>query len=462
MGRGYWSSLRRSDDSFPLVDSSQPSRSLSFLLTYLFRSLAPHFGFVRHLGRQFHILGKRSWIALRGGMASNVSLKCYFLPVTLDTSEKSFITNTFTAVVNALLSFITVCGNAFAIFTISKQPHTRQLPYNSLLCCLAFADFTVGIIAQPTLAIYKAMELTKAPFRSYCAARIVQSYFGWLTAGVSLHILCAISVDRYLALRLHMRYAAVVTFTRVLKLIIGLWLFTVFLGSVRFFVAAPIWLAAVWLILLANIVLILVSYCKVFQIIRRHRRQIQARDQLAQYFHGRSAVEVARHRRSAVTMMYVLGIFISCYLPFFATIFVERMQGYSTRVRIAYDLSATVVFLSSTLNPFLYCWRIRGIRRKVLEMFRLRIGLPTMGNSLKAKIPEWTHKKIASDFNASWHHNSVNFSLNNFMSIWKTITTVCFVTQNTLLQVHASSMVYSESLHSVVTIANSSIRCNIR
>ena len=336
------------------------------------------------LGRQFHILRKRrGWIALRGGrMASNVSLKCYFLPVTLDTSEKSFITNTFTAVTNALLSFITVCGNAFAIFTISKQPHTRQLPYNILLCCLAFADFTVGISAQPTLAIYKVMELSKAPFRSYCAARIVQSYFGWLTAGVSLHILCAISVDRYLALRLHMRYAAVVTFTRVLKLIVGLWLFTVFLGSVRFFVAAPIWLAAVWLILLANIVLILVSYCKVFQIIRRHRRQIQARDQLAEYFHGRSAVEVARHRRSAVTMMYVLGIFISCYLPLFATIFVERIQGYSTGVRIAYDLSTTVVFLSSTLNPFLYCWRIRGIRRKVLETFR-RIGLPTTVWKLK-------------------------------------------------------------------------------
>ena len=306
-----------------------------------------------------------------GKMTTNVSTQnCYHLFVAMDTSEKSFITNTFTAVTNSLLAFITVCGNAIVIIVISKHPHTRQLPYNILLCCLAFADFTVGISAQPTLAIYKVMELRKAPFRSYCAARIVQSYFGWLTAGVSLHILCAISVDRYLALRLHMRYTAVVTVARVLKLVVGLWLFCVFLLTVRFVMGESRWIVTMWFVLMANIALISVFYGKVFQIIRRHRRQIQARDQLAQYFHGRGAVEVARHRRSAVTMMYVLGIFISCYLPFFGTIFVESIQGYSTRVRIAYDLSATVVFLSSTLNPFLYFWRVRNIRLKALEMLR--------------------------------------------------------------------------------------------
>ena len=305
-------------------------------------------------------------------MAWNTT-SCYFHSVAeLGNSRAELIANIAIAVLNSVFSLISLLGNAFVISVIWKR-EALHVPYNTLLGCLAFSDFVVGLIGQPSVVALKVVELRMASFATYCSAKIVQSSTGWLTAGVSLSTLCAISLDRYLALRLHMRYATVVTVPRVLGVAIFFWVLCLFFIIVRFFMAGSIWMASAFLFMFINLALISIFYGNVFQIIRRHRRQIHARMQLAQHFHGRSAVEVARHKRSAVTMMYVLASFVVCYLPFLATIIVDRRKGYTSAVKIAYDMSATFVLLSSSLNPFLYCWRVREIRQEAIKVL-MRLG----------------------------------------------------------------------------------------
>ena len=116
------------------------------------------------------------------------------------------------------------------------------------------------------------------------------------------------------------------------------------------------------------------------QIVRRHWRQIHERLKLTAHFHGRSAVEIARHEKSAVTMLYVLGIFLLCFRPFLVTVLIETAQGYTLSVKIAYDYTTTaVVFLSSSLNSPLYCWRIREIRRAAKKAIqRIRNAVRTI------------------------------------------------------------------------------------
>ena len=304
-------------------------------------------------------------------------LNCYYFPAaTVDATYDSQATNAFTAVANAVLSLIATCGNAFVIFVVVRHREERHVPYNVLLGCLALSDLMVGLVAQPALAIHKIMEIRRQSFGTRCTARVVQSCSGWLTSGVSLFTLCAISLDRYLALKFHLRYASVVTATSYVAVVIGFWVFAAIFITLRFFVELRIWMLSTFTVMLVSIVLILSFYAKIFQVIRRHRRQIHARNQLAQHFHGRTAVEAARHRRSAVTMMYVLGAFIVCFVPCAATIMVETIQGPLTSVRVAYDFSATIVFLSSSLNPFLYCWRIGKIRQAALKLLK-RGGLPS-------------------------------------------------------------------------------------
>lgn len=46
----------------------------------------------------------------------------------------------------------------------------------------------------------------------------------------------------------------------------------------------------------------------------------------------------------------------------------ETFIGYTKTVKIAYDYATTVVFINSFLNPVVYCWRIREIRRAVKKI----------------------------------------------------------------------------------------------
>jgi len=81
-------------------------------------------------------------------------------------------------------------------------------------------------------------------------------------------------------------------------------------------------------------------------------------------------VNVLKCKNSAVTVLYVYGLFIIFYLPFCGAIVLQYLTGYNRRVKIAYDYSATVVFINSFLNPLVYSWRIREIRRAVKKVLR--------------------------------------------------------------------------------------------
>ena len=298
-------------------------------------------------------------------MSGNDTVACYFLSVHLHQTRGALVANIITAVLNSLFSVTAVCGNAFIIFVIWSREDREVLhvPSNILLCCLAISDLVVGLISQPAFVIYKVAEI-KGYFKVYCTARMLQSCSGWLSSAVSGLTMCAISVDRYLALKLHLRYTAVVTVTRVLVTVIGLWLFCATSISLRFvMVNVELWNAIPIALFVSCLFVTVVTCAKVFQIVRLHRRQIHDWLELTAHFHGRSAVEVARHEKSALTILYLLGTFLLCFVPFLVTIIIETVQGYTFPVKIAYDYAGTVVFLSSSLNPPLYYWRIREIRR---------------------------------------------------------------------------------------------------
>ena len=294
-------------------------------------------------------------------MSGNDIVTCDFLSVNLRQTRGALVANIITAVLNSLFSVTAVCGNAFIIIVIWRR-EVLHVPSNLLLCCLAISDLVVGLISQPAFVIYKVAEI-KGYFDVYCAARMFLFCSGKLFSGVSLLTMCAISVDRYLALKLHLRYTAVVTVPRVLATVIGFWLFFATNVGLGFAIRNNSHSNIIRIVLLLIILFVTaVAYVKVFQIVRRHRRQIHEQFKLTAHFHGRSAVEVARHKKSAVTMLYVLGAFLLCYVPFLSTAIEQTVQGYTLPVKIADDYTLTLVFMSSSFNPALYCWRIREIR----------------------------------------------------------------------------------------------------
>ena len=84
----------------------------------------------------------------------------------------------------------------------------------------------MGAICQPFLVAHKIAELVDK-FPTYCTLRIIQNLSGYITSGVSLLTSAAVSIDRLLAVTLHLRYSVIVTVPRVFQTAFTLWIFSI-------------------------------------------------------------------------------------------------------------------------------------------------------------------------------------------------------------------------------------------
>ncbi|XP_078368880.1 trace amine-associated receptor 7e-like [Oculina patagonica] len=291
-------------------------------------------------------------------------LSCSFLDVNLEKTKDTFIASILTCVINAVFSLMTSSGNFIILHVIWKKQELHS-PSFFLLFCLASSDLLVGLICQPFYVAYQIAELVDN-FGAYCVLRMIQNISGWITSSASMFILSGVSVDRLLALTLHLRYNTIVTVRRLFQTVVFLWTLALTVVISRLWIATSRWIFAPVLLYLLAFLVMTLSTLKIFQIVRRHQRQISQQQQSVQL----NTVNVLKCRKTAVTVLYVYGLFLICYVPFFATMFVETLLGYTLEVKIAYDYVVTVVYINSFLNPLVYCWRIGEIRRAVKKTLR--------------------------------------------------------------------------------------------
>ena len=200
--------------------------------------------------------------------------------------------------------------------------------------------------------------------------RLLQSRTAGTTSSVSLVAVATVSVDRLLALTLHLRYDNLVTVPRVLQVTVLFWILSMISNVVlRFWMTTNVWLFITMVIVVLTFIVITISTLKIFQTVLRHQRQIN--DQNAAVSHlQNNTVNVLKCRKSAVTVLYVYGLFVICYIPYIATRIIAELLGYTTKVFIADDLCETAIYINSFLNPIVYCLRIRKVRRAVKNILK--------------------------------------------------------------------------------------------
>lgn len=264
-------------------------------------------------------------------------------------------------VLNAPLMLTSTAGNILVLTAIKKTPSIRSSSI-TMLCSLAVSDLLVGFIVQP---FFLASLLT----RVFLIERI-SKITAFCLCGVSLCTMTAISIDRFLALQYPMRYQATITaHQRALNtLIVIIWLHNfVFSG---FYV----WNWPLYFIMIATGVclFILVStfcYIRIYRIVRRHQIQIQVQQQAAQQntTEGDNS-NMVRMKRSALNTFIFYIAMVLCYFPIIISLCVASIT--SKDLPEVWHLADTVVFLNSSVNPLLYCWRLGEIRKAVLKIFR--------------------------------------------------------------------------------------------
>ena len=285
---------------------------------------------------------------------------CFNLDINFDTAGYFYSTNIATTVVNSVFSLSAVLGNFLFILAYQRTP-SLHCPANTLLCCLALSDFTVGLVAQPSFVAHKIGEI-QHNLEMYCTTRVITEISGYMTSGVSILTLTAISIERYLAVYFHLRYNEIVTNFRALVTVGFLWCTLGLTASSRLLIKDGRKFNAITVpILFSSLIVTFWAYSRIYKQVKRHHRCIQDQKISAKI------TGIAKYKKSTVTMAYILGLFILSNAPFLGVVFANRIQGYTNSVKVAYIYVSTLVFMSSSVNPVIYCWRITEIRRAVVK-----------------------------------------------------------------------------------------------
>jgi len=258
-------------------------------------------------------------------------------------------------VLNAPLMLISILGNALVLAAIIRTPSIRST-HMIMLCSLAVSDLLVGLVAQP---IFIAEKLTGDRFVYH-----VSITMGYSLCGVSLVTITAITVDRFLALHYHMKYATLVTESRVKYTLISIWLIS-FLVSGIYFWNIRVRSLLTGIITITCLLTCAFSFIRIYHIVRRHQLEIWLQQKTLQGSNTGNNLNITRLKKSALnTFVFFIALMI-CYLPLYVLL---TLYGLSIKEwKTEWQFSYTAVFMNSSINPFLYCWRLRELRAVVVK-----------------------------------------------------------------------------------------------
>ena len=248
-------------------------------------------------------------------------------------------------------------GNVMIIIAFQKV-RSFHPPSRLLLSCLAITDLCVGLIAQPLYAsFWLSQEHSKHCYYSAGLSNVIAVTF----CGVSLLTLTAISVDRLLALLLVLRYRQVVTLRGVKLLVVTFWLASIAFAMILV-CYHDIAIRVMYIIMLLCIVTSTFCYIGIYVSISHHRAQIQE-EARQQPIGGRPLMNMARYRKTVSIALWVQMTLLACYIPYGIISVVALTVLRTPTFDLAWDSTLTLLFLNSTLNPFLYYWKIRHLRQ---------------------------------------------------------------------------------------------------
>ena len=100
---------------------------------------------------------------------------------------------------------------------------------------------------------------------------------------------------------------------------------------------------------------------KIVVTIRLRQARIYERAQLNNVNPGR----LQMYQKTVTYSMWVSLAIIFFYLPFMVVIVFRLIHGNSLSLVRVEGLAACLVFLNSSLDPFIYCWKIKEVRQAV-------------------------------------------------------------------------------------------------
>ncbi|XP_007955591.1 adenosine receptor A2a [Orycteropus afer afer] len=315
--------------------------------------------------------------------------------------------------VELAIAVLAIVGNVLVCWAVSVNSNLQNVT-NYFVVSLAAADIAVGVLAIPF-----AISISTG-FCAACHGCLFIACFVLVLTQSSIFSLLAIAIDRYIAIRIPLRYNGLVTGARAKGIIAVCWVLSFAIGltpmlgmnscgqpqesrnrsqacgagqvACLFEDVVPMnymvyfnFFACVLLPLL----LMLAVYLRIFLAARRQLKQMDGQPAPGE----RAPSTLQKEVHAAKSLAIIVGLFALCWLPLhvincFTFFCPECAHAPPWLMYLTIVLSHT----NSVVNPFIYAYRIREFRqtfRKIISSHVLRRGDPLKagGSSARALAP---------------------------------------------------------------------------
>ncbi|XP_029112149.1 trace amine-associated receptor 1-like [Scleropages formosus] len=290
---------------------------------------------------------------------------------------------------------LTVFGNLLVIIAIVhfKQLHT---PTNYLVLSLAITDFLLGAIIMPP-SMVRSMETCWYLGNLFC--KFYNSTAVTLCTA-SIVNLSFISIDRHYAVCQPLQYQTKITNCVTLVMILIGWSLSVLTGFGMIFLELNIWgiedfyyeniecvggcflfqsftssfISSTISFYIPGFIMIGI-YRKIFLIARKQARSIHNSDFQNGNLERMKTYQTKIERKSTKTLAIVMGVFLSCWSPFFLCNIIDPVINYSLPPFLL-DALAWVGFLNSAFNPLIYAFFYSWFRKAFTMIIFCKIYNP--------------------------------------------------------------------------------------
>ncbi|KAF4098755.1 adenosine A2a receptor b [Onychostoma macrolepis] len=298
-------------------------------------------------------------------------------------------------VLELLIAVLAVAGNVLVCWAVCLNSNLQSIT-NFFVVSLALADIAVGLLAIPF-----AVTISTG-FCSHFHGCLFIACFVLVLTQSSIFSLLAIAVDRYIAIKIPLRYNSLVTGRRAKGIIAVCWILSVVIGLTPMLgwnrrVAAGtnsscpqgmtecLFEKVVTMgymvyfnffgCVLTPLLVMLAIYARIFMAARRQLRQMEQKlVHLQGHDHGEgssSRSTLQREVHAAKSLAIIVGLFAICWLPLHIincfTLFCPQCARPQDWVMY---LAIILSHANSVVNPFIYAYRIRDFRHTFRRIIR--------------------------------------------------------------------------------------------
>ncbi|XP_068756795.1 adenosine receptor A2a-like [Montipora capricornis] len=269
-----------------------------------------------------------------------------------------------TIIVNTIACPFTIGLNVLVIIAV-KRRRRLQNNGNIMLACLAVTDVLTGLISQPSFILWKTASLLGSDNAKVFVA-IHRLCIIVLTYSSALHLMMVVG-EKMIAIKYPFWYPSLMT-TRNMKLgVLFCWVYSSSFGlpiqlirgsgALYFISASHIFFACVVFVSTSNVILYFET--------RRHHKMIKAQ-QLPQ-----EQVETfLKENKAFKTTVLVVGAVGLCLLPVIFYLVMLAVGFFQERIfllNLMQTMTPTFMMINSLLNPLIYCWRQKEIRKFIFR-----------------------------------------------------------------------------------------------